>query len=177
MSRIGKHPVTVPNGVEVVVAGQQVMVKGALGQLSHVMSDEVEVTRDGDDVWVKPRAEDTRSRTRWGMSRTVVNNMVIGVSEGFTRRLEINGVGYRAAVDGKYLNLQLGYSHDIKLAIPDDIEIECPRPTAITIKGADKQRVGQIASEIRSLRKPEPYKGKGIRYEGEYVRRKEGKKK
>lgn len=177
MSRIGKHAVSVPSGVEVAVAGQQVTVKGALGELSHVLTDEVEVTRDGDDVWVKPRAEDTRSRAMWGMSRTVVNNMVLGVSEGFTRTLEINGVGYRAAVDGKFLNLQLGYSHDIKLAIPDDVEIKCPRPTAITIKGADKQRVGQIAAEIRSLRKPEPYKGKGIRYENEYVRRKEGKKK
>jgi len=177
VSRIGKHAVSVPSGVEVAVAGQQVTVKGALGELSHVLTDEVEVTRDGDDVWVKPRAEDTRSRAMWGMSRTVVNNMVLGVSEGFTRTLEINGVGYRAAVDGKFLNLQLGYSHDIKLAIPDDVEIKCPRPTAITIKGADKQRVGQIAAEIRSLRKPEPYKGKGIRYENEYVRRKEGKKK
>ena len=177
MSRIGKHAVTVPSGVEVAVAGQQVTVKGALGELSRVLTDEVEVARDGDDVWVKPRADDTRSRAMWGMSRTVVNNMVLGVSEGFSRTLEINGVGYRAAVDGKFLNLQLGYSHDIKLAIPDDVEIKCPRPTAITIKGADKQRVGQIAAEIRSLRKPEPYKGKGIRYENEYVRRKEGKKK
>lgn len=177
MSRIGKHAVTLPSGVEVSLAGQEVTVKGALGQLSHVMTDEVEITRDGDDIWVKPRTDDTRSRSMWGMSRTVVNNMVLGVSEGFTRTLEINGVGYRAAVDGKFLNLQLGYSHDIKLAIPDDIEIKCPRPTSITIKGADKQRVGQIAAEIRSLRKPEPYKGKGIRYEGEYVRRKEGKKK
>lgn len=177
MSRIGKHAVTLPSGVEVAVAGQQVTVKGALGELSHVMADEVEVTRDGDDVWVKPRADDTRSRSMWGMSRTVVNNMVVGVSEGFSRTLEINGVGYRAAVDGKFLNLQLGYSHDIKLAIPDDIEIKCPKPTSITVRGANKQRVGQIASEIRSLRKPEPYKGKGIRYEGEYVRRKEGKKK
>ena len=177
MSRIGKHAVAVPSGVEVAVSGQEVTVKGTLGQLSHVMADEVEVARDGDDVWVKPRGEDTRSRAMWGMSRTLVNNMVIGVSEGFSRTLEINGVGYRAAVDGKFLNLQLGYSHDIKLAIPDDIEIKCPRPTEITIKGADKQRVGRIASEIRSLRKPEPYKGKGIRYENEYVRRKEGKKK
>ena len=177
MSRIGKHAVAVPSGVEVALAGQEVTVKGALGQLSHVMTDEVEISRDGDDVWINPRADDTRSRAMWGMSRTVVNNMVIGASEGFSRTLEINGVGYRAAVDGKFLNLQLGYSHDIKLAIPDDIEIKCPRPTSITIKGADKQRVGQLASEIRSLRKPEPYKGKGIRYEGEYVRRKEGKKK
>lgn len=177
MSRIGKHAVPVPSGVELSVAGQQVTVKGALGELSRVLADEVEVSREGDEVWVKPRGEDTRSRAMWGMSRTVVNNMVIGVSEGYTRNLEINGVGYRAAVEGKFLNLQLGYSHDIKLAIPDDIEIKCPRPTAITVKGADKQRVGQIAAEIRSLRKPEPYKGKGIRYEGEYVRRKEGKKK
>ncbi len=177
MSRIGKHPVVVPSGVEVAIAGQQVTVKGRLGELTHRLADGVEVGRDGDDLWVKARAEDRHSHAMWGLSRTLVNNMVMGVSEGFTRTLEISGVGYRAAVDGAILNLQLGFSHDIKLAIPPDVEVKCPRPTTITVRGADKQRVGQIAAEIRSLRKPEPYKGKGIRYQDEYVRRKEGKKK
>ena len=177
MSRIGKNPVTLPSGVEVAIAGQQVTVKGKLGELSHILSDEVEVSRDGDDIWVKPRGEDRRSRAMWGTGRSAIQNMVQGVSEGFSRNLEITGVGYRAAVDGSLLNLQLGYSHEIKMAIPSDIQIKCPRPTAITVTGFDRQRVGQIAAEIRSFRKPEPYKGKGIRYENEYVRRKEGKKK
>jgi large subunit ribosomal protein L6 len=177
VSRIGKNPVTLPSGVEVAIAGQQVTIKGKLGELSHTLADEVEVSRDGDDIWVKPRGEDRRSRAMWGTGRSTIQNMVQGVSEGFSRNLEITGVGYRAAVDGSLLNLQLGYSHEIKMAIPSDIEIKCPRPTAITVSGFDRQRVGQIAAEIRSFRKPEPYKGKGIRYEGEYVRRKEGKKK
>jgi large subunit ribosomal protein L6 len=177
VSRIGKHPVAVPGGVEVAIAGQTLTVKGARGELSHTFADEVEVAREDDRIWVKPRTEDRRARSMWGLSRSLVNNMVQGVSAGFTRTLEITGVGFRAAVDGSYLNLQLGYSHEIKLAVPPDVEIACPRPTAITITGADKQRVGQIAAEIRALRKPEPYKGKGIRYDGEHVRRKEGKKK
>jgi large subunit ribosomal protein L6 len=177
MSRVGKHPVVVPSGVEVTIAGQQVTVKGRLGELARTLADEVEVAREGGDIWVKPRGEDRRSRAMWGLSRTLVNNMVKGVAEGFTRTLEISGVGYRAAVDGDILNLQLGFSHDIKMAIPPDVEIRCPRPTTITVSGASKQRVGQIAAEIRSLRKPEPYKGKGIRYDDEHVRRKEGKKK
>ena len=177
MSRIGKHPVTVPSGVDVVVNGQLVSVKGKLGELSSTLPNEVAVGLEDGAVSVKPRDETQRSRAMWGMSRTLVANMVTGVAEGFSRKLEITGVGYRAAVDGKILNLQLGLSHDIKIAIPDDIEIVCETPTAITIKGANKQRVGQIASEIRSFRKPEPYKGKGIRYAGEYILRKEGKKK
>ena len=177
MSRVGKHPVVVPSGVEVTIAGQQVTVKGRLGELAHTLADEVEVGREGDDIWVKPRGEDRRSRAMWGLSRTLVNNMVKGVAEGFTRTLEISGVGYRAAVDGDILNLQLGFSHDIKMAIPPDVEIRCSRPTTIAVSGASKQRVGQIAAEIRSFRKPEPYKGKGIRYDDEHVRRKEGKKK
>jgi large subunit ribosomal protein L6 len=177
VSRIGKNPVAVPSGVEVAIAGQAITIKGKLGELNHVLADEVEVSHDGDEIWIKPRGDDRRSRAMWGTGRSVVQSMVRGVSEGFTRTLEINGVGYRAAVDGSFLNLQLGYSHDIKVAIPSDITIKCERPTLITVSGYDRQRVGQIAAEIRSFRKPEPYKGKGIRYAGEYVRRKEGKKK
>ena len=152
-------------------------VKGKLGELSRTLADEVEVSREGDLIWVKPRDDGRRARAMWGLSRSLVNNMVNGVSQGFTRSLEINGVGYRAAVDGDMLNLQLGYSHDIKVAIPGDITITCERPTAITVSGMDRQRVGQMAADIRSLRKPEPYKGKGIKYVDEYIFRKEGKKK
>ena len=177
MSRIGRHPVPVPDGVEVVVAGQLVTVKGKLGELSQSLVEDVEVSRDDDGIRVMPRGEDRRAQCMWGLSRTLVNNMVIGVTEGFTRSLAITGVGYRAAVDGEFLNLQLGYSHDIKLAIPPDLSIECSRPTEITVRGINKQRVGQMAAEIRGLRKPEPFNGKGIRYSDEYVRRKEGKKK
>ncbi len=177
MSRIGKHPVAVPDGVEVAIVGQSVTVKGKLGELSRTLADEVEVSREDNLIWVKPRDDGRRARAMWGLSRTLVNNMVNGVSQGFTRSLEINGVGYRAAVDGDMLSLQLGYSHDIKVAIPDDITITCERPTAITVSGMDRQRVGQFAADIRSLRKPEPYKGKGIKYVDEYIFRKEGKKK
>jgi len=177
VSRIGKHPVAVPDGVEVAIVGQSVTVKGKLGELSRTLADEVEVSREDNLIWVKPRDDGRRARAMWGLSRTLVNNMVNGVSQGFTRSLEINGVGYRAAVDGDMLSLQLGYSHDIKVAIPDDITITCERPTAITVSGMDRQRVGQFAADIRSLRKPEPYKGKGIKYVDEYIFRKEGKKK
>ena len=177
MSRIGKHSVPVPDGVEVVIACQLVTVKGKLGELSESLVDEVEVSRGDDGIRVMPRSENRRARCMWGLSRTLVNNMVIGVTDGFTRSLAITGVGYRAAVDGEFLNLQLGYSHDIKLAIPPDLSIECARPTEITVRGIDKQRVGQMAADIRSLRKPEPFNGKGIRYSDEHVRRKEGKKK
>jgi len=177
VSRIGKHPVAIPDGVEVALAGQMVTVKGKLGELSRTLADEVEVSQEEGGVRVSPRSEDRRSRAMWGLSRSLVNNMVAGVSEGYSRSLEITGVGYRAAVDGDFLNLQLGYSHEIKLAIPDDLKIVCERPTAITVSGIDKQRVGQMAAEIRRLRKPEPFNGKGVRYSDEYVRRKEGKKK
>jgi len=169
--------VAVPDGVEVAIVGQSVTVKGKLGELSRTLADEVEVSREDNLIWVKPRDDGRRARAMWGLSRTLVNNMVNGVSQGFTRSLEINGVGYRAAVDGDMLSLQLGYSHDIKVAIPDDITITCERPTAITVSGMDRQRVGQFAADIRSLRKPEPYKGKGIKYVDEYIFRKEGKKK
>ena len=177
MSRIGKHPVAVPEGVNVDIVGQQVTAKGKLGELSVTLVDEVLAELDGDRIWIKPRDESKRARTMWGTSRSLVNNVVVGVSEGFTRRLEINGVGYRAAVQGRFLNLQLGYSHEINHPIPEGITVECERPTLILVSGADRQKVGQFAAQVRAYRKPEPYKGKGIRYEGEYVRRKEGKKK
>ena len=178
MSRIGKHPVTVPQGVTVTVDGNTVRAKGKLGELHSALPREVAVTLEDGHVTVRPRdAEDRRSRAMWGLSRTLVQNMVTGVERGFTRRLEISGVGYRAAVDGRILNLQLGYSHEIKFAIPEDVRIVCETPTAITVSGADRQRVGQIAAEIRGFRKPEPYKGKGVKYAEERILRKEGKKK
>jgi large subunit ribosomal protein L6 len=178
MSRIGKHPVTVPQGVTVTVDGNTVRAKGKFGELQSALPREVAVTLEDGHVAVRPRdAEDRRARAMWGLSRTLVQNMVTGVNQGFTRRLEISGVGYRAAVDGRILNLQLGYSHDIKFAIPDDVKIVCETPTAITVTGADRQRVGQIAAEIRGFRKPEPYKGKGVKYAEERILRKEGKKK
>ena len=178
MSRIGKHPVVVPSGVTVAVEGQTVSAKGKLGQLAARLPPEVSVTLADGKITVAPLDKDEkRSRAMWGMSRSIVQNLVKGVSEGYTRKLEISGVGYRAAVDGKVLNLQLGYSHDIKFAIPDDVRIVCETPTAVTISGADKQRVGQIAAEIRAFRKPEPYKGKGVKYAEERILRKEGKKK
>lgn len=177
MSRIGKHPIPVPSGVTVTVEGQEVAAKGKLGELSQVLPNEVSVVLEDGQVKVSPNKEDKRGRQMWGLSRSLVSNVVQGVSEGFTRKLEISGVGYRAAVDGSILNLQLGFSHDIKFAIPDDVKIVCETPTQITISGAEKRRVGQIASEIRSFRKPEPYKGKGIRYSDERILRKEGKKK
>jgi len=177
MSRIGKNPVPVPSGVSVDIAGQTVTAKGKLGTLELVVSNEIVTTLEDGKVWVKPKSDTKRARTLWGTTRALVNNMVNGVSKGFTVNLEINGVGYRAAVQGKILNLQLGYSHEIRFPIPDDVKITCEKPTAISITGADRQRVGQMAAVIRGYRKPEPYKGKGIKYETETVRRKEGKKK
>ncbi len=177
MSRIGKHPVPVPAGVAVAVEGQTVRARGRLGELARTLPDEVSVALEDGRVVVRPRGEAERARAMWGLSRTLVANMVKGVAEGFTRRLEISGVGYRAAADGKILTLQLGFSHDIKFAIPPDVKITCESPTQITITGADRQKVGQIAAEIRGFRKPEPYKGKGIKYAEEVIVRKEGKKK
>jgi large subunit ribosomal protein L6 len=177
MSRIGKHPVPVPDGVQVALAGQTLTVSGKLGELRRTLPKEVQVAQDDGAIAVRARGESKRARSMWGLSRTLVANMVEGVSKGFTRKLVISGVGYRAAADGKILNLQLGYSHDIKYAVPEDIDVKCESPTAITITGADRQRVGQIAAELRSFRLPEPYKGKGIRYDNEVIRRKEGKKK
>lgn len=177
MSRVGKYPVVVPAGVTVSVAGQEVSIKGKLGTASYTVVEEIETSVEGDKVWVKPRTETKRARMMWGTTRALINNMVKGVSDGFTVNLEINGVGYRAAVQGNILNLQLGYSHDINYPIPDDVTIKCEKPTAIAISGKDRQRVGQIASEIRSFRGPEPYKGKGVKYATETILRKEGKKK
>lgn len=177
MSRVGKNPVKVPSGVTVNVSGQEVTAKGKLGQLSMVVSKDVEALLDGDSVLLKPRDESKRSRMLWGMTRNMIRNMVNGVATGYTVNLEINGVGYRAAVQGKVLNMQLGYSHDINYPIPEGIAIKCEKPTAISISGADRQKVGQVAAEIRGYRKPEPYKGKGIKYDHETILRKEGKKK
>lgn len=177
MSRIGKHPVTVPAGVTVDLAGQTVTVKGKLGELRQTLPAEVAVAVNDNQLSVTPRASDARARAMWGLSRTLVQNMVTGVTQGFTVKLEISGVGYRAATDGQILTLQLGYSHDIKFAIPSDVKVTCETPTQITISGADRQRIGQIAAEIRGFRRPEPYKGKGIRYATETILRKEGKKK
>jgi large subunit ribosomal protein L6 len=177
MSRVGKNPVKVPSGVTVNVSGQEVTAKGKLGQLSMIVSQDVEALLDGDSVLVKPRDESKRSRMLWGMTRNMIRNMVNGVATGYTVNLEINGVGYRAAVQGKTLNMQLGYSHDVNYPIPEGITIKCEKPTAISISGADRQKVGQVAAEIRGYRKPEPYKGKGIKYDTETILRKEGKKK
>jgi len=177
MSRIGKHPVAIPAGVEVQLSGQTLTAKGRLGSLSLPVSSEVTATIADGAVTIAPNSESKRARAMWGTTRALVSNMVTGVATGFTRNLEINGVGYRAAVQGSTLNLQLGYSHDIPYPIPQDVRITCERPTAITITGADRQRVGQIAAEIRAFRPPEPYKGKGVKYSNETVRRKEGKKK
>jgi len=177
MSRIGKKAVTVPKGVTAAVSGQSVKVKGPKGELSFLASDDVAVSFADGKISVEPRGETKRARSSWGMSRTMVQNLMRGVTDGFERRLEINGVGFRAVVQGKNLQLNLGYSHDVLFPIPAGIKIECPKPTEIVISGADKQKVGQVAAEIREFRKPEPYKGKGVKYSDEYIHRKEGKKK
>ena len=177
MSRIGKNPVAIPAGVQVALADQVLTVTGSKGKLTLPVSADVTATVADGTVTIAPKGDGKRARAMWGTTRALVNNMVTGVSAGFTRTLEINGVGYRAAVQGRTLNLQLGYSHDIPYPIPENIQIACERPTLIAISGADRQRVGQVAAEIRSYRPPEPYKGKGIKYAEETVRRKEGKKK
>ncbi|XSG82301.1 MAG: 50S ribosomal protein L6 [Methyloligella sp. ZOD6] len=177
MSRIGKRPVTIPSGVTATLDGQHVAVKGPKGELSQHLVDDVLLKLEDGELTVSPRDESKRSQAMWGMSRTVIANLVTGVTEGFTKKLEITGVGYRAAVQGKTLQLNLGFSHDVNYPIPEGIEIQCPKPTEIVVSGIDKQKVGQVAAEIRAYRPPEPYKGKGVRYEGEYILRKEGKKK
>jgi len=177
MSRIGKNPVKVPSGVTVEVAGNTVKAKGKLGELSETLANDVTVTYQDNLVHVKPVNESKRARQMWGMSRTKVSNLVEGVSEGFKKQLDISGVGYRAAVQGKNLVLQLGFSHEVVYPAPAGIKITCPEQTQIIIEGIDKQLVGQVAAEIRAYRGPEPYKGKGVRYAGEYILRKEGKKK
>src|ERR1700744_3154057 len=177
MSRIGKKPVALPKGVTASVDGKTVKVKGPKGELSVKLVSEVDAKVDADGITVTPRDDMEKARQMWGLSRTLVNNLVVGVTQGFQQKLEINGVGYRAAVQGKTLNLQLGFSHDVNYPIPAGLAITAEKPTALTVAGIDKQLVGQVAAEIRGYRPPEPYKGKGVRYEGEYVRRKEGKKK
>lgn len=177
MSRIGKKPVTVPQGVTVTLADALLSVKGPKGELSMHIVDEVDVSYANDEIAVKPKNQGKRARSMWGMQRTLVDNLVTGVTAGFKRELDITGVGYRAAVRGKDLNLQLGYSHDVNFPIPEGIEINCPEQTKVVVTGIDKQKVGQVAAKIREFRKPEPYKGKGVRYAGEYIFRKEGKKK
>lgn len=177
MSRIGNKAVTVPSGVTANVTGQTVKVKGPKGELQLVIADDVSIAMDKGSITVEPRSESKRARSLWGTSRTQVANLISGVTKGFEEKLEITGVGYRAAVQGKQLNLQLGFSHDVNFAIPAGIAIATPKPTEIVITGIDKQKVGQVAAEIRGYRPPEPYKGKGVKYAGEYIFRKEGKKK
>jgi large subunit ribosomal protein L6 len=177
MSRIGKKPVPIPSGVTANVEGQTVKVKGPKGALQVVLPDDVEVKMDSGSVKVDPRNETKRARAMWGTSRTLVSNLVTGVTKGFERKLEITGVGYRAALQGKNLQISLGYSHEVLYPVPEGITIAAPKPTEIVVTGIDKQKVGQVAAEIRAFRPPEPYKGKGVKYAGEYIFRKEGKKK
>src|SRR5581483_3967102 len=177
MSRIGNKPVTIPSGVTANVEGQTVKMKGPKGALQIVLHDDVAVKLESGAIKVDPRHETKRARSQWGTARTMVANLVTGVTKGFERKLEITGVGYRAAVQGKNLQIALGYSHDVIYPIPEGIAIAAPKPTEITITGIDKQKVGQVAAEIRGFRPPEPYKGKGVKYAGEYIFRKEGKKK
>ena len=177
MSRVGKNDVVVPEGVNFSIDGKIILVKGKLGELVENITDSVQVEYKDNKVSVRPINKDKTSISQWGLMRTLINNMVIGVNSGFKKSLEVNGVGYRAATEGDILQLQLGYSHDIKVAIPKEISVKCAKPTEIVITGSNKQKVGQFAAEIRALRKPEPYKGKGVRYSDEYVRQKEGKKK
>jgi len=177
MSRIGKKPVTTPAGVTLTQDGQKVTVKGTKGELSFTLPDSVTGKLDGETYTVTPIDESKQTMAMWGMSRTMVANLVEGVTEGFKKDLELKGVGYRAQMKGTTLSMQLGFSHDVDYTPPEGIKIEAPKPTQIIVSGIDKQQVGQVAAEIRSYRKPEPYKGKGVRYVGEYVRMKEGKKK
>jgi large subunit ribosomal protein L6 len=177
MSRVGKKPVVIPAGVQTRIEGQKVVAKGPKGELSFVVPEEVEIKAEGSEITVAPRSESKQARSSWGMSRAMLGNIVTGVSKGFEKKLEITGVGYRAAMQGKTLQLALGYSHDLNYAIPAGITITTPKPTEIVVAGIDKQQVGQVAAEIREFRRPEPYKGKGVKYENEFIFRKEGKKK
>jgi len=177
MSRIGKKPVVVPAGVTANIEGRELTVKGAKGTLSMQLADEVTYEINDGGISVQPANDTKRARSFWGMQRTLVQNLITGVTEGYTKQLQITGVGYRANVQGKNLKLQLGYSHDVDFAIPEGITIATPDQTTVNISGIDKQKVGQVAAEIRRWRKPEPYKGKGIKYAGEFIFRKEGKKK
>jgi large subunit ribosomal protein L6 len=177
MSRVGYKPIAIPSGVTANVEGQTVKMKGPKGALQLVLHDDVVAKMDKNAIKIEPRSETKRARSLWGTSRTLVANLVAGVTKGFEEKLEITGVGFRAAVQGKQLNLQLGFSHDVNYAIPDGITIATPKPTEIVVTGMDKQKVGHVAAEIRGYRPPEPYKGKGVKYVDEYIFRKEGKKK
>jgi large subunit ribosomal protein L6 len=177
MSKIGKRPVDIPSGVTATVSGQTVKVKGPKGELSLVLNDNVAPKLEGNKLSFEKKGEEKQDNASWGLYRALVNNLVTGVTKGFERKLEITGVGYRAAMQGKNLNLSLGYSHDVVYEVPAGVTITTPKPTEILIVGVDKQKVGQVAAEIRGYRKPEPYKGKGVKYEGEFIFRKEGKKK
>ena len=177
MSRIGKVPVPLPGNVTASIEGSILSVKGPKGTLTMPMLDDISYGIEEDRIVVKPANESKRARSFWGMHRTLVQNLVTGVTDGFTKVLEITGVGYRAAMQGKNLRLQLGYSHDVNITVPEGLEVKTPDQTTVEISGNDRQRVGQLAAQIRRWRKPEPYKGKGIKYRGEYIFRKEGKKK
>jgi large subunit ribosomal protein L6 len=177
MSRIGKRPVDLPGGVTATVSGQTVEVKGPKGVRSFTATDDVTIALEGGALTVRPRGASKRARQQWGMSRTQVANLVAGVTEGFRKEMELTGVGYRAAAQGRVLKLSLGYSHDVDFAVPEGVTVTTPKPTEIVVEGVDQQLVGQVAANIREWRKPEPYKGKGIKYKGEFIFRKEGKKK
>ena len=177
MSRIGKKPIELPGGVEANVSGQTVTVKGPKGQREFTATDDVSISVDGNVVSVEPRGKSKRAKQQWGMSRTMVANLVTGVTDGFKKELEINGVGYRAAAQGNKLTLNLGYSHDVIFDVPEGVTVTCPKNTEVVVEGIDQQLVGQVAANIREWRAPEPYKGKGIKYKDEYIFRKEGKKK
>lgn len=177
MSRIGKKPIAVPDGVTATLDGQKVSAKGPMGELHFVVNDEVLVKLEDGEVKVDPRDQSKDARAKWGMSRSMIENIFIGVKSGFERRLEINGVGYRAAMNGQDVQLNLGFSHEVIYKVPEGVTLACPKPTEIVISGIDKQKVGQVAAEIRSYRPPEPYKGKGVKYAEETIYRKEGKKK
>jgi large subunit ribosomal protein L6 len=177
MSRVGKKPVAIPSGVDASIEGQLVKVKGPKGSVTLPLHSDVAAKLEGNEIRVDPRNETKRARAMWGTYRSLLENVMTGVTKGFERRLEISGVGYRAAVQGKNLQVQLGYSHDIVYPIPQGITISTPRPTEVVVSGIDGQKVGHVAAQIRAFRKPEPYKGKGVKYAGEYIFRKEGKKK
>ena len=177
MSRVGKNPVVIPAGVTIELKGQHLKAKGKRGELELTVHDDVTVAKEAEGLVFKPRNDSRRARMQWGTARNLASNVVRGVSDGFTINLEINGVGYRASADAKMLKMQLGFSHDVEIPIPAGIQIKAVKPTEIEISGSDRQRVGQVAAEIRSLRPPEPYKGKGIKYSDETILRKEGKKK
>ena len=177
MSRIGKRPVEIPSGVSAEVSGQTVTVKGPKGERAFTATDDVTIAQEDGRITIKPRGDSKRARQQWGMSRTMVANLVQGVTSGFKKELELSGVGYRAQMQGNTLKLSLGLSHDVNFEVPEGVQIATPRPTEITVEGIDQQVVGEVAANIRKWRAPEPYKGKGIRYKDEYIFRKEGKKK